>query len=118
MTNRALTGLFIAIFAVVLLSYGLFEGRRIIEGPTLTIDTPKDGSATSSTAILVAGEAQNISFLSVNDKQQFTDEHGHFEELLSLPPGFTIVTVAAKDRFGRTTSRSVSITVLSYCLNS
>jgi len=115
MTRRPLTVIFIITVVVLVIGYGLFEARRILEGPVITIESPKDGSATSSTGILIAGKAENISFLSVNDKQSFTDESGHFSELLSLPAGFTVLTVAATDRFGRKTSRSVSINVLNYC---
>jgi hypothetical protein len=105
--------LLLAVVAIV--GYGLFEARRLIEGPVVIIDMPGNGSATSTTGITIAGEAQNISFLTINDKPAFTDEQGHFSELLSLPPGFTILTVAAADRFGRRTAKSVSINVLNYC---
>lgn len=113
--TRRLTIFFIGSAAAVLFGYGLFEARRILEGPIITIESPRGGSATSSTGIIIAGEAQNISFLSINDKPSFTDESGHFTKLLSVAPGFTVLTVAATDRFGRKTSRSVSINVLNYC---
>lgn len=106
---------FIVLVVLIVLFYGLFEARKILEGPVITIESPRDGSATSSAGIIIAGEAQNISFLSINDKPSFTDESGHFAELLSVPPGFTVLTVAATDRFGRKTSKSVSIYVLNYC---
>lgn len=118
MTRRPLAVLAITIAVVGVIGYGLFEARKILEGPVITIESPRDGSATSSAGVVIAGEAQNISFLSINDKTSYTDEKGHFAELLSLPPGFTILTVAATDRFGRTVSRSVSINVLNYCTNS
>jgi hypothetical protein len=115
MTRRPLTAFFVVVAVAVLFGYGLFEARRILEGPVITIESPLDGSATSSTGVIIAGEAQNISFLSINDKPSFTNESGHFTKLLSLAPGFTVLTVAATDRFGRKTSRSVSINVLNYC---
>lgn len=107
--------LVIILAVLIIVSYGLFEARRLIEGPVITIDSPRDGSATSTTGLVIAGEAENISFLTINDKPSFTDEAGHFSELLSVPPGVTILTVAATDRFGRRTERRVSINVLNYC---
>ncbi|MBC7836678.1 hypothetical protein H7X87_02765 [Acetobacteraceae bacterium] len=95
--------------------YGLFEGRRIIEGPRLSIETPYDGSATSSSRVLLSGEAQNISFLTINGLPAYVDESGHFSAALSPAPGYAIFTVAATDRFGRQVSREVHITVLNYC---
>jgi hypothetical protein len=107
---------FIIAFAVVSIGgYGLFEARRLIEGPVITIEYPIDGSATSSTGIMISGTAQNISFLTINDLPSYTDKSGHFSELLSIPPGFTVLTVQAVDRFGRRAAKSVSIQVLNYC---
>jgi hypothetical protein len=42
--------LILGIIAIV--GYGLFEARRLIGGPIITIDSPIDGSATSSSALL------------------------------------------------------------------
>jgi hypothetical protein len=110
-----MTRLIIVIAAIAIIGYGLFEARKLIEGPTVVIESPTNGSATSSTAVIISGEAENISFLTINDAPAYTDEQGHFSELLSLSPGFTVLTVAAIDRFGRRISKSVSINVLNYC---
>jgi hypothetical protein len=115
MNRRLLTPLLILCVSLVIGGYGLFEARRLIEGPVITIDSPVNESATSSTGVIISGTALNISFLAINDKPSYTDQAGHFDELLSIPPGFTVLTVSAVDRFGRRASKSVSITVLNYC---
>ncbi|TSC68218.1 MAG: hypothetical protein G01um101456_724 [Parcubacteria group bacterium Gr01-1014_56] len=103
------------IVIVAVLGYGLFEARRIIGGPTVTIDAPINGSATSSTTVAISGSARNISFLTINDAPAFTDESGRFSERLSPPPGYAIFTVAATDRFGRRAIAHVHITILNFC---
>ena len=103
----------IAVFGV--LAYGLFEARRLLTGPQITIEAPRDGSATSTSAVVIEGRANNISFLTINDKPAFTNESGHFSVTLSPPVGYTVFTVAAIDRFGRRASKSISITILNYC---
>ena len=113
--RRPLPVFFIALAVAVLVGYGLFEARKILEGPVITIESPRDGSATSSTGIMISGTAQNISFLTINDLPSYTDKSGNFSELLSIPPGFTVLTVQAVDRFGRRAAKSVSINVLNYC---
>jgi hypothetical protein len=113
--RASLTALFTLCAVVFIGGYGLFEARRLIEGPVITIFYPLDGSATSSTGVIIAGTAENISFLTINDLPYYTDKAGHFSELLSIPPGFTVLTVRAVDRFGRRTAQSVSIQVLNYC---
>ena len=106
--------LILAILLIV--GYGLFEARRLIEGPEISIDFPADGSATSSAVVVVQGTAQNISFLTINDAPSYTDERGTFVYRFSPPYGYTVVTVAAVDRFGRRAQKSVTFNVLNYCL--
>jgi len=107
--------LLILLAVAVLVGYGLFEARKLIEGPSISIISPKDGSATSSPLVIVEGTAQNISFLTINDAPAFTDESGKFVYRFSPPYGYTVVTVAATDRFGRRAKQTVEFTVLNYC---
>jgi len=112
---RGLLLILATLLTIGALGYGLFEARRILAGPQITINEPLDGSAVPNKAIVLAGTASNISFLTINDKPALTDESGHFAQLLTPPQGYAIFTVAATDRFGRRVSRSVRITVLNYC---
>lgn len=114
-SRRPLVSVVATVILGALLLYGVFEARRLIEGPRITIATPADGSATSSAAVVISGFAENISFLSINGKPAYTDEQGHFSETLSPPPGYAIFTVAATDRFGRRMTREVHITVVDFC---
>ena len=108
----------IVFIVLVVLSYGLFEARKLLEGPEITIEFPADGSATSSAVATVVGTAQNISFLTINDAPSYTDEAGIFVYRYSPPAGYTMVTVAATDRFGRRASKSITFNVVNYCINS
>ncbi len=101
--------------ALLISGYGLFEARKLIDGPDIVIESPANNSATSTTAVTITGTAQNISFLTINDAPSYTDESGKFVYRFSPPAGYTVVTVAAVDRFGRRASKQVSINVLSYC---
>ena len=103
------------IVVLLVVGYGLFEARKLIEGPDITILSPQDGTATSSTLVTVVGMAQNIAFLTINGAPAFTNEHGQFVYRFAPPAGYTVVTVAASDRFGRSAHREVSVHVVTYC---
>lgn len=105
----------VVLVVLVVISYGLFEARKLLQGPAITIESPQDGSATSTSVVTVVGTAQNISFLTINDAPSYTDEAGKFVYRFSPPAGYTIVTVAATDRFGRRASKSVSVNIVTYC---
>lgn len=115
MNRRTLSLIFMSSVLVVTVGYGLFEGRKLLEGPRLTVESPVDGSATSTSMVVVSGEAHNIAFLSINGRQAYTDSRGHFTETLSPPPGYTVLVVEAEDRFGRHVSKSVHVTVRNFC---
>ena len=100
---------------LVLLGYGFFEARRLIAGPLIVIEMPEGGSATSSSAVVISGVAHNIAFLTINNRPAFTDEEGKFFERVSSPPGYTVFTVAGRDRFGRESATNVHITILDFC---
>ena len=105
----------ISVLVVCMVVYGLFEARRLAEGPSIAITSPKNGIGVGKTALIIHGIAKNVAFLTINDKPAFTDEKGNFSLTLSPPPGYTVVTVASVDRFGRRASASVTVTMLDYC---
>lgn len=115
MRQRGISFYLFLTLGVLVAGYGLFEARRLLEGPEITIAAPEDGSATSTPLLHVVGVAKNIAFLTINDAPAYTDEEGHFNQLLSPTPGVTVITVAAVDRFGRKTSKIISLNVLTYC---
>lgn len=105
----------VALVVLVIFGYGVFEARRIIAGPELIIDSPLNGSATSTTLVTVTGRVQNISFLTINDKPAFANEQGQFVYRYSPPMGYTALTARATDRFGRKVEKRVTFTLLTYC---
>ena len=113
--RRPLPVFFIIIAVVVLLGYGLFEARRLIAGPQISVAAPRDGSAVAGPLVHIAGSAENTAFLSINGKQAFVDQKGHFDEALSPPPGYTVFTISASDRFGHVRTKVIEITIINYC---
>lgn len=89
--------------------YGWFQAESFIRGPQITLEEPHATAQTQST-IVVRGHAENITLLTLNGRTIHTDEWGNFAALLVLPPGYTIMTLRAEDRYGRTTSLSRELT--------
>ena len=92
------------------LLYGLFEARRFLTGPVLTIDTPLPGSRVAS-VVTVRGVAQNISFITLNGRQIYVDDAGVFKETLTPAKGYTVLTVEVRDRFGRTDRKELPVVI-------
>ena len=99
----------IIVFFILLASYALFQARSIILGPRIWIDNPQDGQTVESPLVTIEGRSRNISWISLNDRQIFTDENGRWGEKLIVSEGLSIMTVKARDRFGHETTESVQI---------
>lgn len=96
-------------FIVIILGYASFQARNIIAGPVVKIKTPLNGASVEQSLINIKGVAKNISRISMNDKQIFTDDEGEFSEKLLLSYGYNIITIKAKDRFGRDTEKTLEL---------
>ncbi len=88
-----------AIILVLLASYGVYQAREYLRGPHIVIEEKQaDGLL-----LRIGGQAERIAFLSLQGKQIFTDENGHWQETILLLPGYNSIQLAATDRFGRKT---------------
>lgn len=101
----------IAVIAIaIVFGYGAFRAKALAEGPRLSIVSPRDGIATSSQLIEIKGTAKNISFLTLDGEKIFTDEAGMYDEKILLARGYNIITVEARDRFGRIARKTLQLT--------
>lgn len=95
----------ITITAVIFFSgifiYGIDRSWNLIIGPSIEITSPKNGETLSDPLVTIEGTAKNISFLSLNGRQIFVDKDGNLKEQLLLSPGYNVVTLSGRDRFGR-----------------
>lgn len=100
---RTLVGWWLGILGVILMiGFITFQARYLITGPQIFITTDLQGPQ-NTRAVELTGTAHNISRLWLNDRQIFTDNQGNFSEALVLENGYTIATLRAEDRYGRTT---------------
>jgi hypothetical protein len=96
--TRARLAVFGTIFVVTAIaSYAVFQAREYIRGPEIKIEEISQNKNLSK----ISGTAERVAFLSLNGKQIYTDKDGKWQETILLLPGYNIVEVSAKDRFGR-----------------
>ncbi|MDE1874681.1 MAG: hypothetical protein KGI79_03665 [Patescibacteria group bacterium] len=96
--------------AAIVLGYGTFRAKNLVEGPRIAINSPISGEAATSSIIEIRGTAENISFLTLDDGQIFTDSSGRFDEKVLLSSGYNVVTLKARDRFGRIVEKTLQLT--------
>jgi len=97
-------------FIVIIVGYGALEARNLAEGPIVSITNPRDGTVATSSVIAITGVAKNVSFITLNGNQIFTDENGNFSEDRIISTGYNVITVDARDKFGKKVEKVLYIT--------
>ena len=99
------------LFLVLTITLGIYvinQSWFFIFGPEIRLETPGEFVATTS-LVTISGVVKNAAWLTLNDRQIFTDEKGVFEESLLVSSGVSIMRVKAKDRFGREKVKNIKI---------
>jgi hypothetical protein len=92
-----------ALAAVVIGGYTLYATLPYLLGPSLkAVETTANGKTT------IAGMTERVSYLSIDGMNVPLQENGSFSAERAYPVGYTAITISAKDRFGRTITRTLS----------
>ena len=99
--KKLLTIALITIIGIAVLGYVYYRSRDLLRGPSITLSSPVDGGSFTEPSVILEGTVKNTSELFINDRKVFISEEGAFSEELLLLPGYTIMTVVARDKFGK-----------------
>lgn len=99
----------IIFLAVAIFGYALFQARNIVLGPVIEIHSPENGASLEESLVEIKGKVKNISYISMNGYQIFTDDKGVFKEKLLLSYGYNIITIKARDRFNREVEKKLEL---------
>ncbi len=98
-------------FAIILLlitcTYGIFQARILIQGPSLTVFSPLPGETITTKLIEITGNTKNVNNVSVNGKIITMNTDGAFSEKMITPNGYGYILIEAKNRFGHTTKKRI-----------
>lgn len=92
------------VLTISALGYAVYQTKDFVRGPVVGLTTPADGETFREPILSLSGTAQRVSFVSLNGRPIFTDKEGAWSEQVILHAGYNVITVTAKDRFGRETT--------------
>jgi hypothetical protein len=95
----------VALFAIILV-FGYEKMCFIWNG--VKIEATINQEANSS-LLEVRGNAEKATHITLNGREIFIDKEGNFSELIAVLPGFSIVTLNAEDKFGKTFEKKFEI---------
>ena len=96
---------FVTLFSIIII-FAYIKTDFLVKG--IKIEAAID-LKNSSSLVEVKGNAQNSIYLSLNGREIFIDREGNFSELVKLLPGFSIISLEAKDQFGKTDKKQFKV---------
>lgn len=99
----------IASLALFVVGYAVFNSRFIVQGPEIILENVEDSIVTKDKTLFLTGKILHSSFITINGRPIFIDEHGNFNEKLLLSSGVSIIDIYAKDKFGKEVRRKIDV---------
>ena len=89
-----------SIFFIFMIIYGILGSKDLIFGVKIRNVDLKDGATVTDNILKVTGTAKNAINLTLDGREITVDEQGNFKETIALLPGYNIINIKAKDKFG------------------
>jgi len=106
-TRKVLVYVLSGLFILFVLTYAYSRSQTFLEGPSIEVTSPENGSVLDNPFVTIKGIAHNISRIKLSGKQIFVDQDGVFEEKLLVQQGHTIILFEAEDKFNRSVSETL-----------
>ena len=94
---------------LIVVGYSFFALKDVLRGPRINIATPTSGYATTTQMITLAGKVIRGNLFFINNATTTIDLKGNFSEQLLLSSGYNIMTLEARDRYGRTSHETIEM---------
>lgn len=91
----------VSLFSIITI-FGYEKMCFIFKGVEINATIEKGNDTSLAT---ITGKAPNATYISLNGREIFVDKNGNFSEMISVLPGFSVVTLNAKDKFGKTAEK-------------
>ncbi len=86
-----------------------YNVRDIVIGAPLSVRMVKDGATVADPYLPISGNARHAQQVHINGRQIPIDQEGNFSDGIILSPGYNVVTITQKDRFGNQKEKVVHL---------
>lgn len=99
----------LSILFLLIAIFVFFNSRNIIFGIKIRNVNIVDNQKFTGSILKITGNAKNALFISLNDREISVDQKGNFEETIALLPGYNVIEISAKDKFGNSDEKNYKV---------
>lgn len=102
--------IFFVLCAFCILSLTAYELRKVWKGPEISLECGDCQNLVSDQSTYnISGKTANISEIYLGNKKIYINSSGDFKESLLLYPGENLISLHAKDRFGKEVKKDIAV---------
>lgn len=102
----------LSLFFLFIVLYAFFVSKGLIFGVKIKDVNIIDGAKVTQSVLEVKGNAKNAINLSLDGREISIDSKGNFDETILLLPGYNVVNITAKDKFGHMDQKNYKLTYI------
>jgi hypothetical protein len=101
MNKLTLKAVLLGMIVVSIFVLVVYNVKDLLFGTPFAVSTANDGMTIGETFVPIEGVAQHARELSINGRPVAIDRNGAFTDGVILSPGYNIIEVVMRDRFGK-----------------
>lgn len=102
------TYIFFILFILILI-YFIFRVYNYLSGPKITINSPTPYTIINSDTFIIEGHVENAKNIYLNGREINIEKNGNFIEKIIAKSPYTLITLQAVDRYGKSSFKTMSI---------
>lgn len=102
--TRVFYGVSVLVLFLGVVGYLGWQLKGLVEPPVLSIETPSNDIIVDQASVVVEGQTQEESTVTINGQPVSVDTSGHFEELVGLKEGVNTITISARTKHSSETT--------------
>ena len=110
----------LSVLFIFIIIYAFFRSKDLILGvkiknvnidglPPARAGGAQAGAKVTANVLKITGNAKHATMLSIDDREISIDQNGAFSESLALSPGYNIISIKAKDKFGHSDQKDYKL---------
>ena len=108
-TKKLIKTISLSALFILIAIFVFFNSRELIFGVKIKNVSIVDNQKFTGSLLKVSGNAKNALFIALDGREVSVDQKGYFEETITLLPGYNIVNIMAKDKFGNIDEKNYKV---------
>lgn len=92
----------------IFIGFLAYKNLREVSGG-VNIEAKIDKDENTSSLFTLKGNAKHATFITINGREIYIQKNGDFKERIAMPDGYSVVTIFARNKFGKDVEKKIEL---------